>query len=49
MVLREQCVNKMEGKVTLVDSWKTYVVRVPYIYNLLIVQQGQERTHFCMS
>jgi len=30
MVLREQCVNRMEGEgVTFVDSWRTYVFRLP--------------------
>ena len=30
MVLREQRVNRMEGEgVTLVDSWKAYVFKLP--------------------
>jgi hypothetical protein len=30
MVLREQCINRVEGeRVTLVDSWEAYVVQPP--------------------
>jgi hypothetical protein len=37
MVLREQCVNRMEIEgITIVDSWKTYIFRTTDEYLALI-------------
>jgi hypothetical protein len=54
MVLREHCVNKMEGQgVVIVDPRKTYVFQITdeslTLTPLLILQRGRGRAHFCTS
>jgi hypothetical protein len=53
MVLREQCVNRMEIQgVVIVDPWKTYVFQTTdelhTLTPLLILQRGQGRARFCV-